>query len=114
MGGWWGVCLVRVITGERVCNPLTFFFPLGDSLGANSYWAAGLHLYTPLPFRPGRGGLGDRLRTHFFVNGGNIASLDLSKFSCARFNWKDSWDQTILITMLYSFDTDENGKFKSC
>lgn len=48
----------------------------GDSLGANTYWAAGLHLYTPLPFRPARGGLGDRFKTHFFLNGGNLLSLD--------------------------------------
>jgi len=48
----------------------------GDSLGANTYWAAGLHLYTPLPFRPARGGLGDRFKTHFFLNGGNLVSLD--------------------------------------
>lgn len=47
-----------------------------DSLGADSYWAAGLHLYTPLPFRPGRGGLGDNIKTHFFLNTGNLASLD--------------------------------------
>ena len=44
-----------------------------------AYWAAGLHLFTPLPFRPGRGGLGDILRTHFFVNAGNIDNFDFSK-----------------------------------
>lgn len=49
-----------------------------DSLGADAYWAAGLHLYTPLPFRPGRGGLGDHIKTHFFFNTGNLASLDTS------------------------------------
>ena len=49
-----------------------------DSLGADAYWAAGLHLYAPLPFRPGRGGLGDRIKTHFFLNSGNLASLDTS------------------------------------
>ena len=49
-----------------------------DSLGADSYWAAGLHLYTPLPFRPGRGGLGDYIKTHFFLNCGNLMSLDSS------------------------------------
>ncbi|KAM7430944.1 sorting and assembly machinery component 50 [Porites harrisoni] len=45
-----------------------------DSLGADTYWAAGLHLYTPLPFRPGRGGLGDRIKTHLFLNSGNLIS----------------------------------------
>ncbi|KAJ7360059.1 sorting and assembly machinery component 50 [Desmophyllum pertusum] len=49
-----------------------------DSLGADAYWAAGLHLYTPLPFRPGRGGLIDNIKTHFFFNTGNLASLDTS------------------------------------
>ena len=49
-----------------------------DSLGADAYWAAGLHVHTPLPFRPGRGGLGDKIKTHFFVNTGNLVSLDAS------------------------------------
>ena len=49
-----------------------------DSLGADAYWAAGLHVYTPLPFRPGRGGLGDLIKTHFFLNTGNLVSLDRS------------------------------------
>ena len=55
-----------------------------DSLGADAYWAAGLHVYTPLPFRPGRGGLGDRIKTHLFVNTGNLIAFDTSKTK--RFN----------------------------
>lgn len=47
----------------------------GDSLGDDAYWAAGLHLYTPLPFRPAQGGLGDRFKTHLFLNSGNLVSL---------------------------------------
>lgn len=38
------------------------------------YWAGALHLYTPLPFRPGCGGFGELFRTHFFVNAGNIGN----------------------------------------
>lgn len=38
----------------------------GDYLGGEAYWAGGLHLYTPLPFRPGQGGFGELFRTHFF------------------------------------------------
>jgi len=49
-----------------------------QALGAQAYWGCGLHLFAPLPFRPGRGGLGDILRTHFFVNIGNIDNFDLS------------------------------------
>nr|CAH0099235.1 unnamed protein product [Daphnia galeata] len=49
-----------------------------QALGAQGYWAAGLHLFTPLPFKPGQGGLGDILRTHFFVNAGNIDNFDFS------------------------------------
>ncbi|XP_046639172.1 sorting and assembly machinery component 50 homolog [Daphnia pulicaria] len=49
-----------------------------QALGAQGYWAAGLHLYTPLPFKPGQGGIGDILRTHFFVNAGNIDNFDFS------------------------------------
>uniref|UniRef100_A0A8C6SEH2 Aldehyde dehydrogenase 1 family, member L2 n=1 Tax=Neogobius melanostomus TaxID=47308 RepID=A0A8C6SEH2_9GOBI len=48
----------------------------GDYLGGEAYWAGGLHLYTPLPFRPGRGGFGDLFRTHFFLNAGNLCNLD--------------------------------------
>ncbi|KAF3706209.1 Sorting and assembly machinery component 50 -like protein A [Channa argus] len=48
----------------------------GDYLGGEAYWAGGLHLYTPLPFRPGRGGFGDFFRTHFFLNAGNLCNLN--------------------------------------
>uniref|UniRef100_A0AAY4CY87 POTRA domain-containing protein n=1 Tax=Denticeps clupeoides TaxID=299321 RepID=A0AAY4CY87_9TELE len=48
----------------------------GDYLGGEFYWAGGLHLYTPLPFRPGRGGFGDLFRTHFFLNAGNLCNLN--------------------------------------
>lgn len=47
-----------------------------QAIGAQTYWAAGLHLFTPLPFKPGHGGLGDILRTHFFVNAGNIDNFN--------------------------------------
>jgi len=50
----------------------------GSSLGGTMYWAGGLHLYTPLPFRPGKGGLGDLFRTHVFVTGGNIGNFWLT------------------------------------
>ncbi|XP_078050296.1 sorting and assembly machinery component 50 homolog B isoform X2 [Augochlora pura] len=54
-----------------------------NSLGGDAYWAAALHLYTPLPFRPGRNGIGDLFRLHGFVNGGNISTIsdnfDLNK-----------------------------------
>ncbi|KAJ8982214.1 hypothetical protein NQ317_013516 [Molorchus minor] len=50
-----------------------------DALGAMSYWSAGLHLFTPLPFRPGKGGFGELFRTHLFVNAGNIGNFQLAK-----------------------------------
>lgn len=67
----------------QLCVIWTFFlvwlfYFQDDSLGADTYWAAGLHLYTPLPFRPGRGGLGDRIKTHLFLNSGNLISLNTS------------------------------------
>ncbi|CAH1114993.1 unnamed protein product [Psylliodes chrysocephalus] len=49
----------------------------GDALGSRAYWAGGLHLFTPLPFRPGRGGFGDLFRTHFFVNAGNVGDIEV-------------------------------------
>lgn len=51
----------------------------GDYLGGEAYWAGGLHLYTPLPFRPGQGGFGDLFRTHFFLNAGNLCNLNYGK-----------------------------------
>nr|XP_023026229.1 sorting and assembly machinery component 50 homolog B [Leptinotarsa decemlineata] len=53
----------------------------GDALGSMAFWAAGLHLFTPLPFRPGKGGFGDLFRTHFFMNAGNIGNFQLAKNS---------------------------------
>ncbi|XP_049767186.1 sorting and assembly machinery component 50 homolog B [Schistocerca cancellata] len=47
----------------------------GNALGADVYWAAAVHLYTPLPFRPGKGSLGDLFRTHVFFNCGNIGNF---------------------------------------
>lgn len=53
----------------------------GDALGSNSYWAAGVHLFTPLPFRPGKGGFGELFRTHFFINTGNVCDFNFEKVS---------------------------------
>lgn len=47
----------------------------GNSIGGGIYWAAALHVYTPLPFRPGRNSFGDLFRLHGFVNGGNLSDL---------------------------------------
>lgn len=47
----------------------------GYSLGGDAYWAVALHLYTPLPFRPGRHGFGDLFRLHGFVNSGNVSNF---------------------------------------
>lgn len=46
------------------------------SLGGEVFWASGVHLYTPLPFRPGKGGFGDLFRLHFFANAGNISNIN--------------------------------------
>lgn len=59
------------------CSGLALAPPLpGDYLGGEAYWAGGLHLYTPLPFRPGQGGFGELFRTHFFLNAGNLCNLN--------------------------------------
>ncbi|XP_046838189.1 sorting and assembly machinery component 50 homolog B isoform X2 [Vespa crabro] len=47
----------------------------GNAVGGDVYWAAALHVYTPLPFRPGRNGFGDLFKLHGFVNGGNLSNL---------------------------------------
>lgn len=49
----------------------------GNFLGGNAYWTCGLHLFAPLPFRPGAGGFGDLFRTHLFLNAGNIGDFAL-------------------------------------
>ena len=56
------------------------------SLGADAFWAAGLHLYTPLPFRPGRGGFGDLFRMHFFANAGNAQNMELTSYNSNELN----------------------------
>ncbi|XP_013420310.1 sorting and assembly machinery component 50 homolog B-like [Lingula anatina] len=52
----------------------------GNSLGANSYWLGGLHLYTPLPFLPNLGGIGKHIKTHCFVNAGGLVNVDFSMY----------------------------------
>jgi len=45
----------------------------GNAVGGQTFWATGLHLYTPLPFRSGGApGFGDLFRTHSFVTAGNL------------------------------------------
>lgn len=44
-------------------------------LGAEAYWAGGLHAYAPLPFRPLRRVLDKICRTHIFLNTGNIGNF---------------------------------------
>lgn len=48
----------------------------GNYLGSDMFWSSGLHLFAPLPFRPGRGGFGDLFRTHLFVTAGNLCQFN--------------------------------------
>ncbi|PVD33657.1 hypothetical protein C0Q70_04915 [Pomacea canaliculata] len=50
----------------------------GNALGAEAYWLCAAHVYTALPFRPGKGGFGDLFRTHFFVNAGNLGNINFN------------------------------------
>lgn len=45
------------------------------ALGNTGYWLLGAHLYTPLPFLHKAKGLSSWLRTHSFVNMGNMVNL---------------------------------------
>lgn len=47
----------------------------GNSVGGDMYWAAAFHVYTPLPFRPGRNSFGNLFRLHGFINGGNLSNF---------------------------------------
>ncbi|KAH3857700.1 sorting and assembly machinery component 50 homolog [Dreissena polymorpha] len=60
----------------------------GNALGGDVYCMGGLHLYTPLPFRPGSGGFGELFRSHFFVNAGNCGNVE--NFSLDQVN-KENW-----------------------
>ncbi|XP_071957142.1 sorting and assembly machinery component 50 homolog B-like [Antedon mediterranea] len=60
----------------------------GDYLGAEAFLAAGLHLYTPLPFLPVRGGFSDLFRTHLFVNAGHLANINLDTP-----NWREDYEE---------------------
>ena len=50
----------------------------GAFTGADMYWAAAFHLYTPLPFRRSKGGFGELFRSHFFVGTGSVGVVRLS------------------------------------
>uniref|UniRef100_A0A1B6D716 Bacterial surface antigen (D15) domain-containing protein n=1 Tax=Clastoptera arizonana TaxID=38151 RepID=A0A1B6D716_9HEMI len=67
----------------------------GSFVGAKTYWSGALHLFTPLPFRPGAGGLGELFRTHFFANAGNIVNLE--KVSNTQDLFKRMTEETRLV-----------------
>lgn len=50
----------------------------GCSLGAEMFWAAALHAYTPLPLLSRGGSISDKFRLHAFVNTGNIGNFVLT------------------------------------
>ena len=60
------------LSDENCCNFL-FFLIKDDALGGDLFWSLGLHLYSPLPFRPA--GLAERFRTHFFGTAGNLTQF---------------------------------------
>lgn len=49
----------------------------GAALGAHSYWATGLHLWSPLPFNRHFGGFADLFRVHGFATLGNTNNFSL-------------------------------------
>jgi len=67
----------------------------GCALGANTYWSTAFHVYTPLPFRPGRG-FSDLFRTHFFVNAGNLCNVNFGKLY-----W---WQTTNIVVLMRDCD----------
>ncbi|KAK3881476.1 hypothetical protein Pcinc_014077 [Petrolisthes cinctipes] len=50
----------------------------GCSLGAEMYWAAALHAYTPLPLLHRGGTISEKFRLHAFVNTGNMGDFILT------------------------------------
>lgn len=47
----------------------------GNAVGGEVYWAAALHVYTPLPFISGSKSFGNLFRLHGFINGGNLSNF---------------------------------------
>lgn len=93
-GGRWGAPGLWSRTESRnpQCRVSRFSSPsLGDYLGGEAYWAGGLHLYTPLPFRPGQGGFGELFRTHFFLNAGNLCNLNYGESAPAVSPYGAGW-----------------------
>lgn len=74
----------------------------GDYLGGEAYWAGGLHLYTPLPFRPGMGGFGDLFRTHFFLNAGNLCNLNYGELLKQMSTMCNSSDNVVFYSIVYN------------
>lgn len=89
----------RFFENERIMKPLPIdsLFFLGGALslrgfepagatptqdgvpkGTRAYWAAGMHLWAPLPFNRHFGAFGDLFRTHLFYNFGNCDTLTLA------------------------------------
>ena len=55
----------------------------GNALGASTYWITGLHLYAPLPFKNSSESW---LKTHFFLNAGNIGNFPFKGDHVKYFN----------------------------
>lgn len=49
------------------------------ALGNSAYWLLGAHLYTPLPFLQDNSTLSKWLKTHSFINMGNLTSISSGK-----------------------------------
>lgn len=52
----------------------------GTSIGAQTFWCTGAHLWTPLPFANVFKGLANHFRMHFFYNMGNSNSFNTGQF----------------------------------
>lgn len=68
----------------RGCGPRSE----GNALGGDVYWATALHVYTPLPFRPGHNGFGDLFKLHGFINGGNLSNFTVEFAKSYKENMK--------------------------
>nr|XP_029718947.1 SAM50-like protein CG7639 [Aedes albopictus] len=51
----------------------------GVAAGCQSYWASGIHVWSPLPFSRYFGGFGDLFRTHLFYNFGTCNTFTTDK-----------------------------------
>jgi outer membrane protein assembly factor BamA len=71
----WGLGMeVRIVFADNGNGLMRIYSTLGDSVGGDMYWATGVSIIGPLPWKPHW-----PLKTHMFVNAGRLDSYNVGK-----------------------------------